>query len=121
MPSPRQIAGDRAETYAAETLQGLGWVVLGRKLRTPFAEIDLLCRDPDHCLVLVEVKARSRRGWLDGEDRFGPAQRQRQLRAAEWLSLRTAAAEIRLDLLLVDLIAGWPVAWELLEDVESYR
>lgn len=53
--------GARGEAAAADMLKGLGYRILGRNLRLPFGEIDLLAEDPDgRTIVLVEVKTRKR-------------------------------------------------------------
>ena len=119
MPTDRQDAGNKAESLIACGLEDLGWVVLARNLRTPFAEIDLLCHDPDKVLVLVEVKARSSSSWVQGEDCLGPRQRARLGRAAEWLMQRSPPDQlVRVDLALVELQGQDPVAWRMLEEIE---
>lgn len=118
MPSSRQQSGRSAEAYVARELVEDGWELLAQNLRTPCAEIDLVLRDPDGLWVLVEVKARGSGAWLSGEDHLGAKQRLRLLRAAEWLSRHAGQAAIcRLDLALVDLIGGFPVAWRRIEDI----
>lgn len=121
MPSNRQQAGSNAESLVASGLEDLGWMVLARNLRTPYAEIDLLCHDPDKVLVLVEVKARSILSWMEGEDNLGTAQRLRLARAAEWLAMRAPPAQgLRIDLALVELHGQQPVSWRVLEEIEVY-
>jgi len=118
MPSARQLAGRRAEEMVAAAMAARGWNCLARNLRTPYAEVDLVFEKPGELLLLIEVKARSSRGWLGPEDHLGPAQRRRLFRAAEWLLRRqTGVARWRLDLALVDLLGGMPVSWRLLEDI----
>ena len=118
MPSARQQSGKAAEALVAEGLQDLGWVLLARNIRTPYAEVDLLLHDPAGTLVVMEVKARGPIPWLTEEDCLGPRQRGRLLRAAQWLGQQqpdgTAA---RLDLALVNLIGGRPVGWHMLEEI----
>ena len=121
MPSSRQTAGNHAESLVASGLEDLGWVILARQLRTPYAEIDLLCHDPNKVLVLVEVKARSLLSWLEGEDQLGAAQRLRLARAAEWLSMRAPPQQcLRIDLALVELSGQNPISWRILEEIEVY-
>jgi len=122
MPSQRQNIGNKAEALVASGLEDLGWVVLARNLRTPYAEVDLLCHDPAKVLVLVEVKARSILNWLEGEDNLGAPQRLRLARAAEWLALRSPPAQsVRIDLALVELHGQNPVAWRVLEEIEIHQ
>lgn len=54
--------GRLGEQAAERHLRALGFAVLGRNLRVPMGEADLLCRDPDReTVVIVEVKTRLRR------------------------------------------------------------
>ena len=50
--------GRRAETIAAWWLRLKGWTILGRRIRTPVGEIDLVARR-DRIVAFVEVKARA--------------------------------------------------------------
>lgn len=50
--------GRRAETLAALWLQLKGWRILGRRVRNPRGEVDLVARR-GRVLAFVEVKARS--------------------------------------------------------------
>lgn len=118
MPSPRQRTGQAAERHVAAALEQCGWQVLARNLRTPVAEVDLVLRDPEDQVVLIEVKARGPGDWLSGEDHLGAAQRKRLLRAALWIAAKFGQADpCRLDLVLVDLIGGFPVDWRRIEDI----
>ncbi|MFK5955861.1 MAG: YraN family protein [Planctomycetota bacterium] len=118
MPSKRQIAGMKAEAYAAVNLENLGWELLAKNLRTPYAEVDLFMLSPSGQPVVVEVKARSTGSWVEGEDCLGAQQRSRLFRAAEWLSQQRHEQQmIRVDLVLVELIGGNPVHWSLLQEI----
>lgn len=61
--------GRRAEHLAGKHLKRLGYRILGKNLRTPRGEIDLLAEAPDgRTVVIVEVKAGSRSaGDTEGE------------------------------------------------------
>ena len=50
--------GRRAEALAALWLQLKGWSILGRRVRTPVGEVDLVARR-GRTLAFVEVKARA--------------------------------------------------------------
>ena len=50
--------GRRAESLAALWLRLKGWTILGRRLRTPVGEVDLVARR-GKTLAFVEVKARA--------------------------------------------------------------
>ncbi len=54
---PRQRLGLDGEQLAVEALTARGYVVLARRYRTRFGELDIVARDGD-ALVFVEVKAR---------------------------------------------------------------
>ena len=63
-PSPAEAGtrelGMMGEGAAASHLRSLGFKVLGRNLKVPMGEADILCRQDD-VVVLVEVKTRLRR------------------------------------------------------------
>lgn len=50
--------GRRAEAIAALWLQLKGWSVIGRRVRTPVGEVDLIARR-GRVLAFIEVKARA--------------------------------------------------------------
>ena len=56
--------GRRAEALAAWWLRLKGWTILGRRVRTPVGEVDLIARR-GRTLAFVEVKARASRGEAD--------------------------------------------------------
>ncbi len=76
----QHFLGRVAEWVTATILKLRGWEILARNLRTPYAEIDLLCAD-ESGLVIVEVKYRSS---LFG-DPVSFQQRTRLARSASWL------------------------------------
>lgn len=100
-------SGRRAEVWAALWLMAKGYRILGLRLRTPQAEIDLLAQKGD-VLALVEVK--QRRTLLEALDAVTPDQRERLRRAGGALASRRARARplaVRLD--LIALAPGrWP-------------
>lgn len=103
--------GARGERAAARALRRAGCRVLGRNLRTPEGEVDLLVRD-GAVLVIVEVKT-TRAAPGGRPPRVPHAQRRRLVRAARWLArqprLRTAAgapATFRVDFAFVTLDGG---------------
>lgn len=112
----RRCIGLAAEKHLAIALAERGWVVLERNLRTPFAEVDLLARDPQGVLVLVEVKARHPLSFITGEDHLTPRQRRRLESALLWLDGRHPTPRgLRLDLAIVHQSRGKILGWELLE------
>ena len=57
-PARRQRIGSWGETLAARFLEGKGYQILARNVRTAYGEIDLVTRDANG-LVFVEVKTRT--------------------------------------------------------------
>jgi len=56
----RQIVGRKGESIAAEYLEKQGYIVLERNFRTPYGEIDLICKQAN-VIIFVEVKSRTNR------------------------------------------------------------
>ena len=83
--TPKQRAGDAAETAAACHLVASGCTLIARNARYPEGELDLIVRERD-MLVFVEVRMRSSAtfgGAVSSVDRF---KQKRLLRAAQhWL------------------------------------
>jgi putative endonuclease len=101
----RKAADDRgrhAEARAAAALEAEGWTVLGRRIRTPAGELDLVA-EREGLLAFVEVKARAT--LADAAFALGATQRRRLLLAAEaWMGANPGhgAAGVRFDVMLVD-------------------
>ena len=92
--------GRRAERLAALWLQLKGWKILGRRVRTPVGEVDLIARR-GRTVAFIEVKARAtaeEAGWALDEWRL-----RRVAAAAEALAHRYAREgdDIRLDAVFV--------------------
>lgn len=93
-------SGRRAERLAALWLQLKGWKILGRRVRTPLGEVDLVARR-GRTVAFVEVKARAsvrEAGLALDEWRL-----RRVAAAAEALAQRYAGAgdDIRLDAIFI--------------------
>ncbi len=78
-----QRAGDAAEAHVADRLIAAGWTIVGRNVRIGRNEVDLVAIDPGPpvCLVLVEVRWRTRRDFGLPEETFDRRKRA-HLRAA---------------------------------------
>jgi putative endonuclease len=102
MPDPRHDLGLRAEAAVADWLLGRGWIVLARRWRRPSGEIDLVCHDPDGCLVAVEVRLR-RSARAGSAIESIDARRLHRLRAALVTFARESEnlRELRIDLVSV--------------------
>jgi putative endonuclease len=84
----RYRRGRISEWLAAALLMARGYRILGRRMRTPYGEIDLIAVRGRR-LAFVEVKRRATR--LEGEAAITPRQAGRIARAAEfWVSRRPA-------------------------------
>jgi len=84
VPSRRQETGASGEAAAEAALRRSGYEILGRNVRTPFGEVDLLAQEDD-VLCFVEVKTRA-------SDAFGhPAE---AVTKAKQNHLKKAAAAI---------------------------
>ena len=77
----RQILGRWGEDLAAEFLSQRGIQILGRNVRTPYGELDLVARDAN-VTIFVEVKTRSSRQFGNPEDAITPAKCRHLLAAA---------------------------------------
>lgn len=104
---PRHASGRRGERAAAAWLRKHGYHVLGRNLRSPAGEIDIVCLDPSRRItVLVEVKTSTRTA-RDAARNLSREQLGRLARALAWArrDRRFAGRPARLDLVLVSLDA----------------
>ncbi len=98
--------GRRSETLAAILLMLKGYRILGRRVRTPMGEIDLVAQTPGGIICFVEVKAR--RAHDEAVESLRPRQQARIARAAAlYLAGRPNLARNgqRFDVVIV---AGWP-------------
>lgn len=100
-------AGRRGEALAALFLKMKGYRIVGRRVKTPVGEIDLVVRRGG-TIVFVEVKARA---FSSGEaGALGAVNRQRIVRAAQyWLARHSAEAgqDLRFDVIFLAPFA-WP-------------
>lgn len=56
----RQVIGQKGESIAADYLEKKGYIILERNFRTPYGEIDLICKQAN-VIIFVEVKSRTNR------------------------------------------------------------
>jgi putative endonuclease len=103
-----EIHGRRSETLAAFALACKLCRVIGRRVKTPAGEIDLVAIAPSGLLCFIEVKAR--RTERDAVEAISDRQRDRIARAAE-LFLRSQPAlrhkAVRFDTMLI-IPRRWP-------------
>jgi putative endonuclease len=94
-------SGRSAELLAALWLMAKGYQILGLRLRTPQAEIDVLAQR-GRILAVVEVKRRM--SVAEALEAVTPPQRERLIRAARALAGRRrgfAGVQVRLDLFVL--------------------
>ena len=80
--SHKQQLGKWGEQTAAVFLTGRGYSILGKNLRTPYGEIDLLA-EKDNILIFVEVKTRSNRSFGEPEEAITDDKKAHMVAAAE--------------------------------------
>lgn len=92
--------GRRAEAIAALWLQLKGWSVIGRRVRTPVGEVDLVARR-GKVLAFIEVKAR--RTAAEAEFSLDDYRLRRVTAAASALTARYAREgdDIRIDAIFI--------------------
>jgi putative endonuclease len=83
MTRDRQSLGRRGEERAADYLRKKGMKILGRNVRTPVGELDIVAR---HRRLLVFVEVKTRRGVSHGypQEAVGATKQRQILRAAQW-------------------------------------
>ncbi len=103
-----EIHGRRGEALAAFALACKFYRVIGRRVKTPVGEIDLVAIAPSGPICFIEVKAR--RTERDAQEALGMRQRARIARAAE-LFLRSRPAlrhkAVQFDTMLI-IPRRWP-------------
>jgi putative endonuclease len=96
------------EARAAEYLEAQGLRVIARGYRCRVGELDLVCRDERH-LVVVEVRARSSGALCSAVESIGAGKRRRIVQATRHLLLRHSelhGTHIRFDVVAFDDIDG---------------
>ena len=94
--------GRQGEDLAVRLLEASGYIIIGRNVRLPGGEIDVICKDAE-TIVFVEVKTRV-------TARFGSAlgavdaRKRRTLRAlaADWLQIAAPHARARFDIVTIE-------------------
>ena len=99
--------GRRGEALAARELRRRGYVIVERRWRCRIGEIDIVARDGE-VLVVVEVKARSRKDYgppIDAVDRE-KRRKLEKLARAYLQATRLKDVSVRFDLVGVTFAAG---------------
>lgn len=90
----RRAVGDHGESLAEAHLKRQGFRILHRNLRTPYGEIDLVCRDGG-AIVLVEVKTRRSKAKGLAIESITAAKRRALTRSAQYLARRYRWGDVR--------------------------
>ena len=94
-----QERGKRGEDFAADYLHKHGFRIVERNVRSPFGEIDLVCKDAA-TTVFVEVKYRASTAFGNPEEVVVGKKLERMRRAAEWyVTLHKLQGAYRIDVI----------------------
>ena len=77
------LLGSRAEQKACAYLVKQGLTVIGRNLRSPYGEIDLIMHE-QQTIVFVEVRYRKSSKYGLAQETIGQGKQQRIIRTAQW-------------------------------------
>jgi len=80
----RQRKGEEGEASAAEMLKKKGWEIWATQYRTPFGEIDLVCKENEE-IIFVEVKIRTSTEFGYPEEAVTPLKVRHMQKAAQWI------------------------------------
>ncbi len=96
-----QRVGKLGEDAAAAYLEARGYRIVGRNVRTPHGEIDLIARAGDH-IAFVEVKTRTGTAFGAPETAITPAKWAHMVAAAEyWLYENAVDLDWQIDVIAV--------------------
>ncbi len=100
--------GARGETLATWFLRLKGYRILGRNVRTPLGEIDIVAKRGD-VIAIVEVKARPT--LRDAMDAVTPTAQRRIANAADlWLAKRRDADKLSIRFDIIAMVGRrWPI------------
>ena len=121
MEDARRLLGTHGEDRVAAHLERLGWQLLARNWRCRRGEIDLIARDPDGVVAVIEVKSRSGLGFGTPLEAVTPA-KVRRLRglAGEWLASQDGpVGRVRLDAVGVLVYPDGTVSFDHVRGIES--
>lgn len=102
--SPRQRLGQQGENRALEYLTEQGLKLIERNYRCRLGELDLIMRDGE-CVVIVEVRQRTRGDYGGALASISPAKQRRIIQAARHLLMikpALAEAPVRFDVVGID-------------------
>ncbi len=103
--SRNQSIGRWGEQAAADHLCGHGYEILGRNIRTPHGEIDLVARKAG-ITIFVEVKARTGTSFGPPEVAVTPRKQAHMLASAEYYAQQNEVDHWQIDVIAVQKIEG---------------
>lgn len=109
--------GAFGESLGENFLKEKGYRIIGRNIRSPFGEIDLVAEDHG-TLVFIEVKTRWGNAFGWAEESVTRKKRERLIRLASWyvLEKRRAQQNVRFDVLAVDISNRTPEPFRLIQN-----
>ena len=105
-PLPVNPLGISGEALAEDHLRGLGYEIVGRDVRTPLGQLDLVAKD-GHTLVFAEVKTRTGHGFGLPQEAVD-ARKIRKLRqlGLYYLKMRPHRGPVRFDVVGLTISQG---------------
>jgi putative endonuclease len=99
---PKQRLGRWGESLAAKYFEEHGYHILGKNIRTPYGEIDIIV-EKDGVIVFVEVKTRSSTGYGMPEEAITRTKREHILAAIAfyWQQAEKPETDWRVDVVAV--------------------
>lgn len=92
--------GATHEQLAADYLEGLDMYIVERNWRTRWCEVDIVARDNDGVIHIVEVRYRKTGDSGNGIDSITPAKQRQLIHAAKrWHMLRGVSVGIQIDVI----------------------
>lgn len=107
MTEERLSLGRWGEETAVRYLQGRGFTIVARNLRTPVGEIDIIARQ-GKTLVFIEVKTRRTLAFGTPQEAVGPTKQRQITRTAQWYlaSGQGKGLQPRFDVIAVRSLVG---------------
>src|SRR5512142_1931276 len=103
--SHNQSVGRWGEQAAAAFLAEHGYEILGRNIRTPYGEIDLIARK-DGMAIFVEVKARTGKSFGPPEMAVTARKQAHMLACADYYAQQNAIDHWQIDVVAVERAEG---------------
>jgi len=101
MSGHNQKIGAWGESVAAEYLEKRGFTIIGRNIRTPYGEIDIVV-EKDGVAIFVEVKTRTSKSLGPPEIAVTPRKQEHMLAAAEHYAQEHDFDHWQIDVLAVE-------------------